>query len=207
MPRLQDSPLHKLHPTQLTVGMLEVKKKRKHLAQLDVDERKRFMQEHPMPAVVGPEGKLYITDHHHLGRAALEAGVESGWFQVEADLSKLALGAFWKEMDARAWVHPLDQNGVRHHYDRIPHHLDGLVDDVYRSLAGFVRDEGYAKTPSPFAEFVWADFFRRLIPIEDLEADFDAAVRLAVALARSDQAKGMPGYVGGGEATDRRPAG
>ena len=28
-----------------------------------------------MPVVIGPGNKLYITDHHHLARAALEAGV------------------------------------------------------------------------------------------------------------------------------------
>jgi hypothetical protein len=118
---------------------------------------------------------------------------------VEADLSHLAGDSFWEEMDARAWVHPLDQNGVRHRYERIPRQLDGLVDDAYRSVAGYVRTSGgYAKAASPFAEFIWADFFRRLIPTEDVEADFDAAVRLGVRLARSDRAKAMPGYTGGG---------
>jgi hypothetical protein len=115
---------------------------------------------------------------------------------VVADLSKRAVDAFWKEMDARALVHPLDQHGVRHGYDKIPHHLDDLVDDVYRSLAGFVREAGYSKTPTPFAEFEWADFFRRLIPVEDVEADFDAAVKLGIQLAKSDKAKAMPGYMG-----------
>jgi hypothetical protein len=177
--------------------MIEVKDKKHHLARLDGSERKKFMEDHPMPVVEGPDGTLFIIDHHHLGRAALGAGVEVGCFQVEADLSNLAGDAFWKEMDARAWVHPLDQNGVRRHYDRIPHHLEDLVDDVYRSLAGYVRaNGGYDKTPSPFAEFVWADFFRRLIAVEDVEADFEAAVKIAVPLARSERAKGMPGYRG-----------
>jgi hypothetical protein len=194
MSPLQESPLKKLHPTQLTVGMIEVNKKRKHLAQLNADEKREFMKKHPMPAVVGPEGKLYITDHHHLGRAALEADLDTGFFEIVADLSKLTGDAFWKEMERRAWVHPLDQNGVRHQFDQIPHHLDGLVDDIYRSLAGFVRDQGYAKTPTPFAEFVWADFFRRLIPIEDVKADFDSVVTRAIQLAKSDEAEGLPGY-------------
>jgi hypothetical protein len=198
MPGPRESPLRKLHPTQLTVGLIEVKEKKHHLAELDARGREKFMQDHPMPAVVGPEGKLFITDHHHLGRAALEAGIEVGCFEVEADLSKLSGDAFWKEMDAHAWVHPLDEHGVRHHYDRIPHHLDGLVDDVYRSLAGHVRKNGgYNKSPSPFAEFIWADFFRRLIPIEDVEADFDAALKLAVPLAKNERARNMPGYCGG----------
>jgi hypothetical protein len=178
--------------------MIEVTKKKHHLGNLSAAERKKDMDDHPMPAVVGPEGRLFITDHHHLGRAALEAGVEVGCFEVEADLSNLSGDAFWKEMDAHAWVHPMDDNGVRHSYDKIPHHLGALIDDVYRSLAGYVRTGGgYEKTPSAFAEFVWADFFRRLIPIEDVRADFDGAVKLGVWLARSDKAKGMPGYAGG----------
>ena len=101
----------------------------------------------------------------------------------------------WLEMDRRLWVHPLDQNGVRHRYGAIPHHLDKLVDDIYRSLAGYVRDAGgYAKTPTAFAEFVWADFFRRALAIEDVAADFETAVTRATALARSPAAQAMPGF-------------
>lgn len=100
-------------------------------------------------------------------------------------------------MDRRSLVHPLDGYGVRHHYSVIPHQVDKLVDDVYRSLAGYVRAAGgYDKTPAAFAEFEWADFFRRLIAVEDVRADFQAAVRAAVALACSDRAKSMPGYKG-----------
>jgi len=199
MPHPKETPIRSLHPTQLTVGMAEVKEKKDHLARLGPSERKTFLESHAIPAVMGPGGKLFITDHHHLGLAALQAGVEAGYVEVEADLSKLAGDTFWQEMDERAWVHPLDQYGVRHRYDRIPQRLEGLVDDVYRSLAGFVRaNGGYEKTPSPFAEFEWADFFRRLIPVEEVQADLDAAVKVAVGLARSERAKRMPGYTGKG---------
>ena len=197
MPKIQESMIDKLHPTQLTVGMIEVHDKKKHLVSLKAEEQRGFMQAHPMPAVIGPQGKLYITDHHHLGRAALEAGVTAGFFLVEADLSSCGLDDFWKEMDKNLWVHPLDENGVRHYYSAIPMHLEKLVDDAYRSLAGYVRNAGgYDKTPTAFAEFVWADFFRRSIPIEDLKADFQAAVKTALPLAQSHLAKGMPGFRG-----------
>jgi hypothetical protein len=148
-----------------------------------------------MPAVVGPKGALYITDHHHLGRAALDAGVATGFFEVETDLSKCSIEAFWKEMNEGQWVHPLDENGVRHYYASIPDSLGKLVDDVYRSLAGYVRDAGgYDKTPTAFAEFVWADFFRRNIAIETVRADFQTAVRAGVSLAQSKLAKNIPGF-------------
>lgn len=193
---IQESPVHKLHPTQLTVGMIEVNDKARHLSKLSKDERREFLHARPIPAVIGPEGRLYITDHHHLGRAMLDAGIESGFFEVDADLSKLAPDAFWTEMNKRSWVHPLDEHGVRHRYVSIPKHLEDLVDDIYRSLAGYVREGGgYEKSLAPFAEFVWADFFRRHIAIEDLKADFKTAVDAALALAHGDHAHGMPGYL------------
>lgn len=197
MSKLQEAVLQDLHPTQLTVGMVVVHDKRKHLAGMSPTERESYMKAHPMPAVVGPQGRLYITDHHHLGRAALDAGVPNGFFLVEADLSKCTVEAFWKEMNENLWVHPLDENGVRHNYSMIPDKLGKLVDDLYRSLAGFVRDAGgFDKTPTAFAEFIWADFFRRNIAVETVRSDFQMAVQAAIALSQSKWAKKIPGYCG-----------
>jgi hypothetical protein len=98
-------------------------------------------------------------------------------------------------MNDNQWVHPLDANGIRHLYNTIPDSLGKLVDDVYRSLAGYVRDKGgYDKTPTAFAEFVWADFFRRNIAVETLHADFSMAVHAGISLAQSKIAKNIPGF-------------
>ncbi len=197
MAKLKRAFVKSLYPTQLTVGMLEVEVKRRHLLQLSPDEREAFLEAHPMPTVIGPDLKLYITDHHHLARAALEARVKEACFSVEADFSALPLKRFWTEMEKRSWVHPLDENGVRHTYHHLPGSLKRLVDDVYRSLAGFVRDAGgYRKTDAAFVEFIWADFFRRNIAIEDVTANFREAVRRAKRLAQSPLAKRIPGFTG-----------
>jgi hypothetical protein len=197
MAKLKRALVKSLYPTQLTVGMLEVEVKRNHLLQLSPDEREAFLEAHPMPAVIGPDLKLYITDHHHLARAALDARVKEACFSVEADFSALPLKRFWTEMEKRSWVHPLDENGVRHTYHHLPGSLRGLVDDVYRSLAGFVRDAGgFRKTDAAFVEFIWADFFRRNIAIEDVTANFREAVRRAKRLAQSPLAKRIPGFTG-----------
>lgn len=195
MSKVQEAALKDLHPTQLTVGMIVVHDKRKHLSGMSPADRQSFMKDHPMPAVLGPHGRLYITDHHHLGRAAFDAAVPTGFFLVEADLSKCPLESFWKEMNENLWVHPLDENGVRHSYSMIPDSLGKLVDDLYRSLAGHVRDAGgFDKTPSAFAEFIWADFFRRNIAIETVRSDFETAVQAGVSLAQSKWARNIPGY-------------
>ncbi len=196
MSKIQEAAIEGLRPTQITVGKIEVEDKRKSLAALNAHKRAEFMEAHPIPAVLGPHHELYITDHHHLARAALEAGVGRGFFTIEADLHGLSMTEFWKQMNEQLWVHPLDENGVRHHYAAIPQHLKGLVDDVYRSLAGYVRDAGgYEKTRTAFAEFIWADYFRRSVPIEDVLDNFHAAVATARVLARSPLAKGAPGFI------------
>src|SRR5271154_4579861 len=65
MSKIQEASLKDLHPTQLTVGLIVVQDKRKHLQALSSADRQSFMKAHPMPAVIGPKGTLYITDHHH----------------------------------------------------------------------------------------------------------------------------------------------
>jgi hypothetical protein len=193
--KLQHAEIKSLCPTQLTVGLLEVEVKRKRLAALSPKDQGEFLKDHPMPVVIGPGKKLYITDHHHLARAAFDLKISESCFDVDEDLSSMTQDKFWVEMDKQSWVHPLDHNGVRHRYEAIPKTLDKLTDDVYRSVAGFVRDAGgYDKTHTAFAEFIWADFFRRNIAIEDVTEDFKGAVKRGIELARSPMAKRIPGF-------------
>jgi hypothetical protein len=197
MSKLHEVEIHRLRPTQITVGMIEVHDKRHILESLKRHEQKKYLEEHPIPAVWGPDGKLYITDHHHLGLAATEAGIDTGFFWIEEDFSHLPIAQFWPRMSAARWAHPIDQHGVRRSFVEIPDHLTKLIDDPYRSLAGYVRDAGgYEKTPTAFAEFLWADFFRRRIAIGPTRADFDACVAVALKLAASPEAAHLPGYRG-----------
>jgi len=196
LPKLHEFTVADLCPTQITVGMLEVRDKRKHLEQLGHHARRKYLEAHPIPAVFGPAGALYITDHHHLARALWEAGIAYSLFLVEADFTALHPRAFWVEMDARHWVHPIDTEGRRHGVEALPKHVKGLVDDPYRSLAGYVRDAGgYVKTETAFAEFLWADFFRHRISIEPGPRGFQAAVRKALALAHDPAAHHLPGFL------------
>jgi hypothetical protein len=75
--------------------------------------------------------------------------------------------------------------------------LKGLVDDPYRGLAGELRRAGgCAKEPAPFSEFLWADFLRDKVSAELLRNDFDAALQLAQAVAKTDEASYLPGWCG-----------
>jgi hypothetical protein len=200
MPQINEIVIDELRPTQITVGMIEVEEKRREIVALMQDRPhhlEKYITDHAIPAVAGLDGRYFIVDHHHLGRALSEAGVPSGPFQVIGDLSTLAEDKFWPEMERRNWVHPYDEHGCRQDFTQIPLHLKDLRDDPYRSLAGFVRRAGgYQKTPAPFAEFLWADYFRTRIAATDLiEPQFEATVERAAALAHDPAAAHLPGYI------------
>jgi hypothetical protein len=98
-------------------------------------------------------------------------------------------------MNAAVWVHPIDQNGKLCSFADIPDHLEKLRDDPYRSLAGYVRNAGgYEKTPTAFAEFLWADFFRVRVLIGPTRPAFQHSVDQALTLATSPAAAHLPGY-------------
>ncbi|WP_395449563.1 ParB-like protein [Aminobacter sp. UC22_36] len=186
-----------LRPTQITIGFHEVALKRQELRALSARKAGAFLGHHFIPVVLGPKGQNHIIDHHHLARALHEEGVRDVFVSVLADLSMLDKEAFHVVLDNRAWMHPFDARGKRRPYSDIPKSVDKLVDDPYRSLAGEVRRRGgYAKDLTPFAEFLWADFFRRRIGADVLGDDFDKASRRALQLARQTIANYLPGWSG-----------
>jgi hypothetical protein len=192
-----------LHPTQANVGKIEVKKKAEKLEGMSREKAKEKLKSESflVPVVVGPPKqsggpeRLYPNDHHHESAAALKAGFKHVYVTKVADLSHLSEDEFWAEMIKRKWVYlrslgkPIDPSDL-------PKDMSELGDDVFRSVAGEVRDGGgYQKNTQPFSEFLWADFFRTRLKT-DPDKDFKKAVAEGIALAKSDAAKDLPGWIG-----------
>jgi hypothetical protein len=190
--------LSELRPTQFAVGMFEVERKIKKLLSLKDKELHEYLESHPVPVVICRNGDAHIIDHHHLVRACLEAGVEKVLTEIKADFSKMSDQEFWTEMNGKKWTHLFDQFGTGpHDHSLLPLTVRGLADDPYRSLAWAIREAGgYDKSPEPFCEFKWADFFRKKIKLERTEDGFKKAVEAAMKLAASPEAKHLPGYRG-----------
>lgn len=185
-----------LRPTQLTVGLKEVERKRRQWRD-EGENGGKYLGRHMIPVVLGPKNRSYVIDHHHLVRALHDEGQTEVLTTVVADLSKLGREAFWVFLDNRGWLHPFDERGRRRDYSAIPKHIGKLIDDPFRSLAGAVREAGgYAKETTPFSEFIWADYFRRRIRAGRVEKQYAKTVAAAVLLARSRDASFMPGWCG-----------
>ena len=194
-PRLRTVALEALRPTQITVGMREVRAKRRRWR--GVRHPAEFLGSHLIPVIEGPRGRHYLLDHHHLARALHDEGVAEIAVTVIADLSMLDRDAFWTYLDNRGWMHPYDDRGRRQSPAELPRRVGDLVDDPFRSLAGELRRAGgFAKDTTPFSEFLWADFLRRRLKRRRVEQDFSTALAQALRLARSPDAGYLPGWCG-----------
>ena len=192
---LQTATIDSLYPTQITVGMREVRSKRKHWR--SVNRKDAFLGRHLIPVIRGGKDRYYVIDHHHLALALHHEEVKAIAITVVADLCRLDKDAFWTYLDNRGWMHPYDEKGRRRPPRDIPRHVSGLVDDPFRSLAGELRRAGgFSKETTPFSEFLWADFLRRRIKRARVEDNFTGAMEQALRLAKSEEADYLPGWCG-----------
>jgi len=196
-PKVHPIPILELRPTQMTVGIREVKEKRKRFREQAAKKQREMIGKHMIPVVVGPDKRYYVVDHHHLARALHDEGVKDILVTVIGDLNMVDRGAFWGVMDNKRWVYPYDAKGERRHFDDLPKSVKDLKDDPFRSLAGELRRAGgFAKDTTPFSEFLWADFLRRKIARKVAEDHFSKAMEQALELAKSDDAIYLPGWCG-----------
>lgn len=122
-------------------------------------------------AVVGPQGKLYLTDGHHSFTSYWETP-DGGqdmkvWVRVLANYSTAkSMTEFWNLMKANnyVWLKDGGNNDAQITTEELPSHL-GLTsfhDDPYRSLIYFTRDIGYSppSNATEFLEFHWGEWMR-----------------------------------------------
>ena len=189
--------LRALHPTQMTLGLREVARRRAGFLALEPRQRTDYIVRRVVPCVRGPARQLYLVDRHHMCRALLEADAACARVAVIEDIGDVDICEFWRRMDERGWAHPYDRQGQRRAMTAIPASLAMLEDDPYRTLAGVLRREkAYAKADLPFEEFAWANFLRSRIPAELIRTNFADAGSLAMTLAASQEARHLPGWIG-----------
>jgi hypothetical protein len=190
---LQPVPIAALRPTQITVGMREVRAKRNCWQKAAGERRAEFLGRHLIPVIRGPQNLNYLIDSHYIALALHEEGVDSVLTTVVRDLSKLELDTFWAFLDNRGWTRPFDEQGRRREYKEIPKSVNGLIDDPFRSLAcELVR--GLPLDAMLASEFLWADYLRRRIERKLVEDDFDRALEDARIFAKAEEANYLPGW-------------
>ena len=171
------------------------------------EKMERFLQNNPVIVVLGPNDDIFVIDRHHLSLALLKAGHETVPIRIQHDFSDCSPEEFWQKMQDRHLLHLFDEFGTPRPLTELPERLTDMKDDIYRSLAWFVRTSGgYNKVKTPYAEFQWADYFRSRLKEQFVAESFEEACDAAVALAKTPAVKDLPGYKGQKETSPASPS-
>ncbi len=198
-----------LQPTQLCVGLAEIRQRQAEFGEESTKQRRRYLRGKPVPLVRGADGALWMVDRHHRLRALLELDADATAFgYVALQLATHGPESALAELLSRGWLYLHDGRGQG---PRSPHRLPGslldLEDDPYRSLVWKLKQEKViAAAPLiPFHEFRWGAWLRSrpLPPFGSLR--LEPALPAARALARSQAASKLAGWCGRPAAADLRP--
>lgn len=197
---LLELPLAQLHPTQLCVGLAEVRNRQKDFGEESSQERRSYLLSKPVPLARSAKGEVWMIDRHHRLRALLELEPAASAFgyvvlDVASEDPKLVL----EELQLRGWLYLHDGRGVGPMSPAaLPPNLLGLQDDPFRSLVWKLKKEGViAAAPLiPFHEFRWGAWLRSrsLPPFSSLH--LEPALPAARTLARSRSAAHLAGWQG-----------
>jgi hypothetical protein len=193
-------PTLSLKPTQFAVGLLEVEYKVSEMKKMRIKKLRKLVRDTPIPIVVSPWNELCVVDGHHFLFSCWHAGVTRVRVEIVKDFSrtKLSYHRFWQKMARLNYAYLYDQfgNGPQKPL-YLPMDIRGMADDPYRSLAWMVRKEGgYENTNVTFAEFQWADLFRKKCLLDTQgRSGFHPAVAKGLRVAKSSAAKALPGYI------------
>ena len=189
--------LEKMHPTQFSVGQLEVDVRAEKFQDMSQDELKKYFKKHAATVVVGPGEIFYVVDGHHRASALWKIGESSMPATIAANLSDLTNEEFEKEMVENHWTWLLDENGQSGKtFADLPSHVEDLADNPYRSLAWLVRQEGgYAKSNELWGDFLWSEYFRAHLTISKSDTQLKKALKDALKIVHLPAARNLPGYI------------
>ena len=161
---LLEVPLQALQPTQLCVGMAEIRCRQLDFANDDPKQRRRYLKRKPTPLVRSAAGELWMVDRHHRLRALLELDPNAMAFgYVVLDLAVAERHAVLEQLHQRGWLYLYDGRGLGPlHPMALPTSLSGTHDDPYRSLVWKLKREGLVEAAPliPFHEFRWGAWLR-----------------------------------------------
>ena len=189
-----------LRPLQGAIGLEQVRNDMAGIQSRPDHELKKLAKD-PIKVVHGPDGGLFITDHHHGADAWRLTGRTSLICQVVQGPAVTEGQAFWDGLKQMRLVRLADADGKPITPAQLPKDLASMPDDPYRTLAGMVRRKnGFCRPPGQpeFAEFVWADWLRTRpeLPVDEVRSSAAGQLDEALILVRSPDAKGVAGWIG-----------
>jgi hypothetical protein len=191
-----------LQPTQLCVGLAEVRSRQRDFADDSAAQLQRYLRGKPVPLVRSGDGALWMVDRHHRLRALVEMAPQAEAFgYLVLGLATNDRRVVLEELQRRGWLYLYDGRGLGPLAPTaLPARLLDLQDDPYRSLIWKLKKEGCIDPAPliPFHEFRWGAWLRRRPLPPFSSARLEPALPVARALVRSRAASHLAGWKGGG---------
>ena len=190
----------RLQPTQMCIGLAEVRSRQRDFLQDSEQERQRYLRTKPVPLVRNGRGDLWMVDRHHRLRALLELDPTVTTFgYVIEELAQTNRVDVLQHLQNRGWLYLFDGRGNGPQSpEALPSNLLSLLDDPCRSLVWKLKKERAIKPQPliPYHEFRWGAWLRRrpLPPFSSLQ--LDPALPAARRLVRSAGASHLAGWTG-----------
>ncbi|MEB3361932.1 MAG: ParB-like protein [Synechococcaceae cyanobacterium] len=197
---LHQIPVAQLQPTQLCIGLAEIRSRQSDFREETQEQRLRYLATKPVPMARSRSGELWMIDRHHRLRALVELVPDAvAYGYVALQLEHKDREAVLAELQARGWLYLHDGRGNGPlPASSLPSHLAELQDDPYRSLVWKLKKERLIDPEPliPFHEFRWGAWLRSrsLPPFSSLS--LEPALPAARALVRSRAAAHLAGWTG-----------
>ena len=150
-------------PTQITVGMREVKAKQSAGAEPRDEKAPNFSARND-PGILGPKKRHHVIDHYHLvARASRRRRQESDGYRVSQTSARSKTTHLWFVLDTENRCTPFHDEGRRRDHKGIPKSIKDLIDDPFRRRRRAQASGRARQDTTPSSEFLWADFLRRCI--------------------------------------------
>lgn len=197
---LLEIPLRNLRPTQLCIGLAEIRGRILDFRQDSLRQRLDYLRSKPVPLVRSAAGDHWMVDRHHRLRGLMELDPDAiafGYIALES--TAIDRSHVLAELEQRGWLYLHDGRGLGPQPPgSLPDTLLQLQDDPYRSLVWKLKKEKVIRAAPliPFHEFRWGAWLRRrsLPPFHSMH--LEPALPAARALARSRAASHLTGWIG-----------
>jgi hypothetical protein len=193
-------PIARLHPTQMCIGLAEVRSRQVDFSQESREQRLRYLRTKPIPLVCLDGEHHWMVDRHHRMRSLIEIDPQAEAYGYEVlHLSGLDRHGVLQELHSRGWLYLYDGRGLGPlPPTALPEDLNGLQDDPYRSLVWKLKKEGLIDPAPliPFHEFRWAAWLRRRPLPPFSSSELEPALPSARTLVRSSAASHLAGWKG-----------
>jgi hypothetical protein len=160
--------ISEFRPTEPDDGDYEVKVKTDDYEDFSHKKMRKLLQEKPVPVVIGPDGALYLIDHHHTARALWNVGQKHMIVTIQDNWSHLGAGhpnrmrLFWDKMilNGDCYLKLVSGETVDPLSPSFPQNLNELGNNPYRSLIDLMSKNGdFVPSGLPYDEFHIAEVF------------------------------------------------